>query len=134
MNILFEYPPNIEEIKKAFKPTIYTVYTYGENLYNPGKWPLPLDLIIHEKTHVIQQGKDPKAWWDRYIKDTQFRLHQELEAYRRQWKAILRGNSKDKIGLLRTIAEDLSGQMYGNIITYEEALKLIQQNGKVQYL
>ena len=50
------YPPNIEEIKKAFKVADNTIYTYGNTIYSPKGADLDLALMAHEQTHAIQQG------------------------------------------------------------------------------
>lgn len=127
MKVLNEFPPNIEAIKKVFPLHNRVVFTYGKILYNPGGWPIPHDLMVHEETHTKQQGKDPEGWWKKYLEDKQFRLTQELEAYRNQWRAVLRGDQKNKMTILRAIVKELSGELYGNIISYEVASRRITE-------
>ena len=131
MNIVYgSYPPNIEDIKKVFdlsnRP--HVVFTYGNFLYIPSGIEAPEHLIVHEKVHVKQQGSDPKKWWDKYLVDKEFRLSQELEAYRDQYKFIRQG-IKDRNQLfrfLRMLALDLSSEIYGSVISYQEALSKIK--------
>lgn len=106
-----------------------TVFTYGDTIHS--KRPLTEDLIQHELTHVRQQtaiGKE--KWWDEYFSDDHFRYTQELEAYRAQYKWV-RDNVKDRniqARLLDSYARLLSGEMYGNIMTWNEAVSVIKAN------
>lgn len=131
MNIVHDYPPNIEDIRKVFdlrnRPTV--IFTYGDTVYKPGgKGSIPEHLKIHERTHTRQQGDDPAAWWRKYLSDPAFRLDQELEAYRRQYNHIKNTNHnlREQTSFLIGIAEDLASEIYGNIITKEEAIRLIK--------
>ena len=127
MRIINEKPPIYEDALKAFNfnPDT-TVFTYGDNLYNPAGLTIHTDLLIHEMVHMEQQKHDDtvaKIWWQRYIQDTAFRLDQELEAYGEQYRYIC-GQVKDKnkrYRILRILAGFLSGPMYGNIISMRDA-------------
>jgi len=126
MKILQGNPPNLDKIIKAgLKPDPdKTVFTYGDTIYNPGKGIIDPLLMKHEEIHSRQQGNDPDGWWDRYLKDINFRLAQELEAYGIQYKEAEK-IIKDRNGLsklLRLLANDLSGEMYGKILTFQEAI------------
>lgn len=130
MKISFDYPPNIKEIKKAFKISDRTVFTYGDTLHNPGRGKIPHDLLVHEITHMEQQGDNPAGWWRKYIKDTEFRLNQEVEAYRNQYRQyikIVKDRNKRAVFIYR-IATDLSSDLYGKIINYSEAVRLIKES------
>lgn len=90
------------------------------------------DLFEHEKVHIKQQGKDPDAWWKKYLSDEKFRFEQELEAYQTQYefaknlfvqKKLSTGQLLD---LLQHYARTLSGSMYGSPVSYEKALELIK--------
>lgn len=135
MKIVFDYPPNIEEIQKTFdiKGRNTIVFTYGDTIYNPGKGHISEDLMIHESTHSKQQGDDPGGWWMRYLEDRLFRLEQEAEAYQLQYNAfILRYKDRNKRAVfLHKISCDLSSRIYGNIIGYEKAKKLILEGGVI---
>ncbi len=130
MIIKIEYPPNYEDIKRAFKLDGSQVFCYGDVLYNPNNHTVPEHLLVHERVHEAQQTgffMNPKKWWKRYIEDPQFRLYQEVEAYQEQFKFIST-EVKDKNTLLKLktlIAKELSGPMYGNMVGYTEAFDLL---------
>ncbi len=127
MKIVYEYPPNIEKIRARFKLHKGIIFTYGDTIYNPDRGFIDTALEIHEATHTKQQGEDIDGWWDKYMKDDNFRLSQEIEAYRNQYEKM-RKNIKDPYKLeqrLNLIATDLSSEMYGNIISFEDAKKII---------
>jgi len=128
MEIVFDFPPNIEELRKHFTLKDTIVFTYGNKLHNPGRGNIDEHLMIHEKTHSRQQDIDPAGWWEKYIKDPKFRVMQEVEAYRNQYKSFVKGKDRNKIFLfLHGIAVDLSSGIYGNALSYEEAKQLIKQ-------
>lgn len=85
-----------------------TVFTYGDTIY--AKDPLPEHLLIHELVHIKQQQMHgPEYWWKRYIDSAEFRLSQEVEAYRAQYQFILKTMPKRKQwNLLNDLALALS--------------------------
>lgn len=89
------------------------------------------DLIVHEETHGEQQDMHPdvaKIWWERYLHDPEFRVEQEAEAYGAQYRFICR-QKKDRNARTRwlnTLANALSGPMYGNVCSYAEAIEKIR--------
>lgn len=128
MTIIKAYPPNIEKIRKVFNlKGQKVIFAYGNVIYNPSGATLTRDLIIHETTHSLQQGKKIEAWWDRYLSDTEFRIMQELEAYTYQYKSFCEdhkdGNLRSKF--LHRIVSDVSGPLYGNMINYKDAQEVI---------
>ena len=124
MKIVKDYPPNYKEIKERFNPPIRAVFAYGNVLYSPSNDKIPPDLLVHETVHSLQQGLEPDKWWDRYIKDPKFRLEEELRAYRNQFQ-FYKKNNKAWMPFLKRISKDLSSPMYGNIISYKEAMNKI---------
>lgn len=91
------------------------------------------DEIIHEEVHLKQQlafGHNDIAtysWARRYVEDPAFRLQQEIEAYTAQVNFLKENsNRQDRKWRIKKIAEALSSAMYGNLISYEDALKLFQ--------
>lgn len=105
-----------------------TVFTYGDTIHS--KYPLTSDVLAHELVHVRQQtemGKD--VWWNRYWTDPQFRLDQEAEAYREQYRTVcnLIADRNNRSKALLFYAQSLSGSMYGMIVSRGEAIKLITQ-------
>ena len=140
MTNLIKFPPNYKKIQKAFDldEEAGIVFTYGTVIYNPTGSQIDESLVAHEQTHTAQQLKEGKggrkaikeieAWWDRCISSPQFRLSQELEAYRNQYKhycGIDKDRNKQNVFLMR-IASDLSSPQYGNVISYGEAIKAIK--------
>ena len=131
LKIVNLFPPNYGDIVKKFpiRGRRDVVFTYGDKLYNPYKGEIPIDLLIHEKVHSIQQSKQGKvSWWEQYLEDKQFRLEQELEAYQAQYKYAL-DNYEEKYTnrLLEKVSDDLSSSLYGGIITKKEALNKIKK-------
>ena len=69
-----------------------------------------------------------KEWWDKYLDDPQFRLEQEIEAYQNQYQYAKEHYPRNKRKFtLKETAKALSGKMYGNLVTFEEAKDLIQR-------
>ena len=130
MKITGSPPPNYEAIKAALnlgdRPIIFT---YGDTIYNVTMWPLPGHLLAHEATHMQQQGDDPAGWWDRYLKNPEFRTEQEVEAYAVQYGYVQK-ETKDRNALARcvhSLALDLSSPAYGSILTYSMAINRIKK-------
>lgn len=114
---------------KVFPIKKNTVFTYGDALYAPNiNFTLPQDLIVHEETHTRQQGEDPAGWWDRYLVDPAFRLEQEVEAYRNQYRFYCKNHKgrNERFNFLRIIASDLASPMYGNLIGFLDATNRIK--------
>lgn len=124
MKIVIGWPPNIKKIKKILTPAEGMVFTYGDTIYNPSGAYVADHLQIHEQVHMAQQKK-PETWWNKYLIDPRFRLEQELEAYRAQYKfaekAIKDRNQRARF--LHAIASDLASKSYGGIISYLEAIE-----------
>lgn len=128
MEIVAGYPPNYAEIKKKFKfNNQNVVFTYGDKVYVPNGKPLPDHLEVHESTHIKQQAEiGAEKWWERYLQDKNFRLEQEVEAYKNQYAFISQNYGRnDRKGFLKKISNDLSSEMYGGIVTRKEAVDLI---------
>lgn len=119
------FPPNWMKLVQLFGARWgHTVVTYGDTCYCAGK--LTPDLEVHESVHARQQT-NPKEWWERYYVDEAFRVEQELEAYRAQFK-FLKGLISDRNILFKQrdrLARDLAGPMYGKCISFQEAYNRI---------
>ncbi len=130
MTVVKGYPPNIGEIRARFgeKAIEDAVLTYGTQIYSPGTLSLPGHLMRHERVHSRQQGANPALWWERYLKDAEFRMEQELEAYREQYD-FFSDVQKDRnivAKFLHKLCLDLSGPMYGRCIDYRTARMKLQ--------
>lgn len=129
MEFSTEKPPNWDKLVELYNAEWGpTVVTYGDTIYSAHE--LSPDLIAHERVHVEQQTKmGAEMWWDMFYQSPQFRLEQELEAYRAQYR-FLKTQTKNRNLLaqkLAKIATDLSSYRYGNIISYPQALAAIKQ-------
>lgn len=124
-----EFPPNIENLKKHFPCDEDTIYTYAPYVYTPNGNKLSRSLLVHEAVHVKQQGADPEAWWSRYISEPAFRYSQELQAHQAEYRQYCRTNKdrEDRNEYLLSIAQRLSGSLYGNVVTLRDAAKAIRK-------
>lgn len=128
MTISTEIPPVYKRCRELFKVDWNKgiVMTYGDTIHY--KWGdlLPEDFLVHEQVHVTQQMKMGKeVWWENYFVNKDFRLSQEIEAYRAQWQWILLyGSRKLRRERERSILKDMS-TLYGDMCTEEEARNLI---------
>jgi len=112
--------PKLKDFKAAFPVTKDTIFAYDGVIYTNNE--LPHHLIVHETTHLAQQeyyGVD--HWTDEYLMNPAFRVRMEREAYMDQLKAIPKG--KDKIRQAILCAKDLSSDLYGNLMTYAQAMR-----------
>jgi len=103
-----------------------TTFTVGNTIYCKGN--ISPDLLEHEKVHIKQQGSNWKEWWEKYFTNEKFRLDQELEAYKTQYRWI-KTNIKDRnlqSKYLMFFSSCLSGKMYGNILSMTDAIKFIK--------
>ena len=130
MKISHEIPSIYEECRKHFGVDWDKgiIMTYGDTVYC--KFDLSEQKLVHEQIHIEQQSKiGVEKWWQEYFKNKEFRLSQELEAYVNEAKFIKNvvKDRNQKFNLIRTIALDLSGYIYGNIISYNEAFKTLNQ-------
>ncbi len=127
-NLVFgKKPPNWDILEKKFGVKWeLTAVAYGNNIY--AEKSIPEEIIVHELTHVKQQGKNPKRWWDKYIKDPKFRSEQELEAHKVQLNYIKK-LTKDRNSIVKSrtvLAKRCSSTMYGECISFAEAYKYLQ--------
>ena len=125
-------PPNWDKLVRLFGVDWKnTVVTYGATVHSSRS--LSPDLEVHEAQHVRQQAAmGVEAWWLRYYEDRDFRLEQELEAYRAQFQFFKKA-TKDRNLLFRfqdRIARDLASLQYGNCVNYGEAFRMIAQTPK----
>lgn len=123
--------PLTNEALKAFDLSYTDIkqvcFAYGNIIYTP-TGEISFSLLAHELTHLFQQLRIGRnKWWTKYFKDKKFRLKQEMEAYRQQYKIYKQNKPESAEEVLNKIAGDLSGRLYGYVIGFEEAKKLISQ-------
>ncbi len=115
--------PLLEKYKNYFEIDENTIFAYDNKIYSNNE--LPNHLIIHEQTHHKQQDRDGLEYWvDNYLNNKEYRLTQEIEAYKNQLKSIKDRNDRAKVW--QESARNLSSPLYGNLLTYQEALKAIR--------
>ena len=128
--IVLEEPPNIEQIDAAFgtRGKHGILYAHGGKIYNPSGVAVPPALIVHELTHIMRQGNDSDAWWQKYIEDMEFRYDEELHAHKAELNTRLQAtrdrNLRAKI-VMETAAR-LSNPLYKYGRRLSEALKDIK--------
>jgi hypothetical protein len=129
VKIIKDYPPNYDVICRAFpivKSRPNVIFTYGDTLYSPAGNPIPDHLMAHEETHTRQQSENgPDMWWRYYLASPAFRLEQEVEAYRAQYKVLASYGRPERRRIFAQITKDLASAIYGNMVSKEQARKLI---------
>lgn len=114
--------PLLEKYKDKFPINQFTIFAYDGSIYCD--YPLPPDLVVHEKTHLKQQEKYGLDYWvDNYLNDDKFRLDMEIEAYRKQLASIKNREFRFRVKL--DCIDSLTSGLYGNLLTKDEAKKLL---------
>lgn len=133
MIVKHERPPNFDAIDAAFhvegKPIIFA---YGLTIFNPDGGPIRPELIAHEAVHGFRQGDDIEGWWTRYIADPKFRLDEEIPAHQAEYAHFCRNNRAGQARnsrrlYLHHVAARLASPLYGQMIRYEHARKLVKE-------
>lgn len=97
--------------------------TWGDTVY--ADLALSRDTLEHERVHAEQQHYSHFVGFFcilLYIFSLEYRKKYELEAYRRQWSFL----GKGPLATYK-VASWMSDPIYGPMLTYEEAVKLLQQ-------
>lgn len=107
-------------------------FVFGYKIYTKDK--LSYFQKAHELIHIQQQRGNfigAVKWWYNYIRNSIFRLAQEAEAYRFEHQLFRKYvHDRNKIALhLDFCCRVLSGPLYKNLISYEEAKKFILKDG-----
>lgn len=128
MKITVDYPPNFEQIDRAFGPLGHKsiLYAYGDTIYNPMDFVIAPQLIAHEEQHGQRQDLlGVEHWWDLYLKRESFRLQEETLAHRAEYQHMV-SNAPNRFGrrmALKHVAQRLAAPLYGRIITTANAKK-----------
>lgn len=128
LTIVHGNPPNRAAIEARFGELPKgVIFTYGARVYIPSGRPLSKALEAHEGVHVRQQGSSPKKWWAKYLADDDFRLAQELEAHRAEWRVLsaLMADRNARVRALRLVAQRLASPIYGRMVTVSQAVRMI---------
>lgn len=130
MKVVQGFPPNIEVIRSYFPLQGNELFAYGDTIYFPNGGDLPAALRAHEECHRDQQGKDVKAWWERYLIDSKWRFEQELEAHRVElatWTRHMKDRNM-KTRLKNLVAHKLISPIYNYTppVGLHEAIRLLK--------
>jgi len=131
MKIVRGYPPNFKQIAAAFPDAKGkgVIFTYGDTVYNPTGPSLSRGLQAHEAVHVERQlafEGGAAAWWTNYIAEPHFRFTEEFQAHLAEFKAWRPNRiAGSRAGALHQIALRLSGPLYGRVMDYGSASRLI---------
>lgn len=129
MKVVAGTPPMFTEIDRKFhvigKPI---VFAWGDTIYNPTGSTLPPWILAHEGVHGARQGCDVEGWWRLYIDDAEFRLQEEIPAHQEEWRAFgLTHSRPDRLFYLSECARKLSSPLYGSLVSYGAAKRIIRQ-------
>lgn len=128
----YDKPPCWQKIVDFFPDDAERIWkegmaiTYGDTVYS--KYKLRPDVAVHEMVHIEQQkGIDKDEFVDRYLSDPVFRIHVEEPAYKAQAEYIKDcvSDRNLRFRLIHQLALALSGPMYGKMMSYSDALKLL---------
>lgn len=106
-----------------------TVIVFGNKIYT--KFPISEPLYIHEATHCKQQNYSfwgGVKWWWKYVRSPEYRLKQELEAYRNQYECFknLEKDREKRNQYAILLAKDCAGELYKNMGGYNTILNFIK--------
>lgn len=131
MNIVVGLPPNYKDIVACVGALPETcVYTYGDTIYNPDGSELDSGILAHEQTHSDAQARMGTVdWWDHWYSSVEFRVWQELDGYRAQYRDFCkkRKDRNERARYAVTLARFMSGPIYGRCITFDEAYRRIRE-------
>ena len=128
--IIKDYPPNIEDIRKVFNPPETVCFSYGDKIYNPSGNELNDDILVHESVHEKQQKNNPVEWWNKYLTDKEFRLEMEVEAYATQYNYIQRKYPNRTVKRLLDKYSETLATIYKLDISQSHAETLIRHKAK----
>jgi len=137
VKVIHDYPPVWGSVCKAFQiiPK-YAVFSYGDCVYNPSGQHLPDDIIEHEKVHLRQQKysrEEASLWFGKFLREPEFRISQEIEAYAEQYKYLCKqfSDRNKRFKVLHNLGSIMSGPIYNKCITCSEAMERIKKQSKV---
>jgi len=131
--IVHTRPPNFDDIVKVFPmadlPNV--IFSYGHTIYSPSKTKIPIEILKHEFVHCERQGTAEDGiikWWDKYLKDPQFRYDEEVIAHIAEYKKAceIARNRQHKRMYTHNIAKRLSSPLYGKMVPYGEARRILK--------
>ncbi len=131
VRVLSTPPPQwiLDAVKKQFDVDWDSdvIFSYDGGIHAIGGI-ITEDLYVHEKVHEGQQknfkgGVD--AWWKEYLIVPSFRFGEEVKAYQAQMEWVKQNHMNKFLDRLDHCAKSLSGPIYGELISYDEAREII---------
>lgn len=129
MKVIIAPPPNYGLLCKHFAIVNRrdVIFCYGDAIWNPHGVNVDDSLHAHEAVHSKAQGRDPDAWWARYIAEPEFRLAQELPAHQAEYRVLAADLTRNQRRVvLRTTARKLCAPLYGKMISHHAAMNAIR--------
>lgn len=123
-------PPIYFKLKKSFGVQFKDIIiAYDDTIYCADD--LPNHSIAHELIHLDQQERyGVEKWWNEYLVSVKFRLSQEIPAYQAEIRYLKNHPEETTLEYreqwIEYCARCLSGPMYGNIISYKLAVRLLK--------
>ena len=113
--------PYLNDFLKKFRIDNQTVFAYDNTIF--ANHNLPPDILEHELVHIKRMADNPDKWIRQYLKSKQFRLAEEIIAFRFQINSIK--NREARNHCRQECANNLSDVLYDNLVSYAEAMKLL---------
>lgn len=140
VTIIVDKPPVWNSVVNTFNVLPKnTIFAYGDVIYNPDDIDIQDYLLEHEKVHFKQQGNTKNGaalWWGKFLRDSDFRVDQEVEAYAHQYNQMCKA-TKDRnqpVKILFHLATTLSGPLYNYSIDTGDAMKRIKERAKTKII
>jgi hypothetical protein len=120
------YFPYYENYKRKFPITDKTIFVFEDTIYT--NYEMSYDIYFHELKHLDRMNKiGANKWIMAYLQNKDFRLEEELVAYRYQLKKVREQNDREEYAhILIECANNLSSPLYGNLVSYSEAIGLLK--------
>lgn len=100
------------------------VIAYGTEIYSKAQ--IPPWILAHETVHCQRQmDMGLTEWWKAYIDNPDFRLNEEILAFQAEVKSYKKYMNPVTDFYTKQRAKLLSSKLYGELITYEEALEYL---------
>lgn len=114
--------PLLSRYKEVFDTNEHTIFAYDKVIYCDHE--LPEHLQVHERRHLMRQQKiGVDEWVEKYLTDIQFRLNEEVIAYKEQLESVKNRDARHRLRI--KCANDLASPLYGNIVTLQKAMELL---------
>lgn len=127
MKLLNTQPPIYHKLHEQFgvEWDKGIIIAYYPNVYCAKQ--IPDAKLIHEQLHLERQREmGVSLWWELYLSSASFRLEEEILAYKQEVQFLKDNFSRnERRFLLDKIYTDLSSYIYGSLVTYDEAKRLL---------